>query len=216
MIEAVLWDNDGVLLDTEALFFETTRRAFAEVGLNLTAEGCGRHYLGEGKTSREIAALLGGNSDRIVSMLEERNKRYRQVLKQQPPLRPRVRETLSQLRGKVRMAIVTGCDRDLFQLAHRASNLLGFFETVVTVDECPNPKPHPGLYLTGLKTLGLKPERCLAVEDSPRGLAAAKAAGVPCIVVPTDLTRHLDFIGALSVEDDVSGVLRHFSTTSSP
>ena len=209
MIEAVLWDNDGVLVDTETLFFQTTRSAFAQLGLDLTAEIWGRHYLGEGRTSREIAALLGGDTIRIVPMIEQRNQQYRQILSQPPALRPRVRETLDQLSGRVRLAIVTGSHRDQFQLMHRSIGLLNFFETIVTGDECANPKPHPDLYLAGLKSLGVRPESCLAVEDSPRGLAAARAAGVPCIVVPTDLTRHLHFVGALSVEDDVSAVLRY-------
>ena len=65
----------------------------------------------------------------------------------------------------------------------------------LTGDECPNPKPHPDLYL--------------AVEDSPRGLTAARAAGVACLVVPTELTHDLNSAVALSVEPDVSAVLNH-------
>jgi HAD superfamily hydrolase (TIGR01509 family) len=209
MIEAVLWDNDGVLVDTETLFFETTRAAFARFGLELTQEIWGRHYLGEGKTSREIAALLGADGSRIGAVLEERNQEYRQRLQQAIPLRPKARETLSLLFGRVRMAMVTGCHRDQLQLMHGSTGLLGLFDAIITGDECSNPKPHPELYLAGLKTLGAVAERCLAVEDSGRGLAAARAAGIPCIVVPTELTRMLDFKGALAVESDVSAVLRH-------
>ena len=209
MIEAVLWDNDGVLLDTETLFFETTRAAFARLGLDLTKEFWGRHYLGEGKSSREVAASLGGDRDRIEAMLRERNQEYRQVLSQPPPLRPQVRETLSLLFGRVRMAIVTGSHRDQLLLMHGSSGLLKFFDAIVTGDECSHLKPRPEPYLAGLKALGARAERCVAVEDSPRGLASARAAGVACVVVPTELTRGLDFGGALSVEPDVSGVLRH-------
>jgi HAD superfamily hydrolase (TIGR01509 family) len=209
MIEAVLWDNDGVLVDTETLFFQTTRAAFAQLGLDLTAEIWGRHYLGEGRTSREIAVLLGGDTSRIMTMIEERNRQYQLILTRPPSLRPFVRETLDQLSGRVRLAIVTGSHRDQFLLMHQSSGLLPFFDTIVTGDECPNPKPHPDLYLAGLKSLGVRPESCLAVEDSPRGLASARAAGVPCIVIPTDLTRNLQFPGALSVERDVSSVLKY-------
>ena len=209
MIEAVLWDNDGVLLDTEILFFETTRATFARFGLQLTKETWGKHYLGEGRTSKEIAASLGADSDSIEMLLEERNRQYRQVLGQAPPVRPQVRETISLLFGRVRMAIVTGSHRNQLQLMHRESRLLEYFEAIVTGDECSYPKPHPELYLAGLKALGVRAERCIAVEDSPRGLVAARAAGVACMVVPTELTRSLDFAGALSVEPDVSGVLRH-------
>ena len=208
MIEAVLWDNDGVLVDTESLFFETTRAAFARLGLDLTKDLWAKQYMGEGKSSADIAALLGGAPDKVKAMLEQRNRQFRQVLAEAPPVRPRVRETLSRLSGRVRMAIVTGCYRDQLQLVHAASGLLGFFEAIVTGDDCANPKPHPELYLAGMKALGVRAEHCLAVEDSPRGLAAARAAGVACVVVPTELTALLDFAGALSVEQDVSGVLR--------
>jgi len=209
MIEAVLWDNDGVLLDTEILFFETTRATFARFGLHLTREKWGKDYLGEGRSSREIAASLGADSDSIEGLLEERNQQYRQVLCKAPPVRPRVRETMNLLFGRVRMAIVTGSHRSQLQLMHRESGLLEYFEAIVTGDECSYPKPHPELYLAGLKAVGVRADRCIAVEDSPRGLVAARAAGVMCMVVPTELTCRLDFAGALSVEPDVSGVLRH-------
>jgi len=209
MIEVALWDNDGVLVDTEILFYETTRVAFARLGLDLTKEIWGRQYLGEGKSSREIAALLGGDPGRIADVMAERNGQYLQVLGQPPAVRPQVRETLDELSGRVRMAIVTGCHRDQLQLMHRSSGLIGFFEAIVTGDECTHPKPHPALYLAALKALGVSARRCLAVEDSPRGLASARAAGVPCVVVPTDLTRTLGFVGALSVEPDVSGILKY-------
>src|SRR5678815_4217534 len=136
MIEAVLWDNDGVLLDTEILFFETTRATFARFGLHLTKETWGKHYLGEGRTSKEIAASLGADSDSIERLVDERNQQYRQVLGQAPPVRPQVRETISLLFGRVRMAIVTGSHRSQLQLMHRQSGLLDYFEAIVTGDEC--------------------------------------------------------------------------------
>jgi HAD superfamily hydrolase (TIGR01509 family) len=208
-IEAVLWDNDGVLVDSETRFFETTRGAFARIGLTLTREIWGRHYMGEGKSSQDISVMMGAEDPQVLPMLEERNREYMQVLRQPPPLRPQVRETLSRLHGRVRMAIVTGCHRKQLQLMHDGHGLLDLFDAIVTGDECPNPKPHPGLYLAGLKKLGVPAEACLAVEDSPRGLAAARGAGVACLVVPTELTCNLGFAGALSVEPDVSAVLRY-------
>ena len=85
MIEAVLWDNDGVLLDTEILFFETTRATFAASDCQLTKETWGKHYLGEGRSSREIATSLGADSDSIERLLEERNQQYRQGTRPSSP-----------------------------------------------------------------------------------------------------------------------------------
>jgi HAD superfamily hydrolase (TIGR01509 family) len=214
VIEALLWDNDGVLLDTETLFFETTRMAFDRLGLTLTKELWGRYYLGEGWSSRELAAFLGGDAERTAAILTERNLEYRQILSQAPPLRPRVRETLGALHGRVRMAIVTGSHRDQLELMHGSSGLLDLFEVIITGDECAHSKPHPEPYLTALKLLEMSPRHCVAVEDSPRGLASARAAGVSCMVVPHELTHALAFTGALSVEQDVSGILKYVRRTS--
>ena len=120
--EAVLWDNDGVLVDKETLFFETTRAALACLGLELTKELWGKHYLGEGKSSRELAVFLGGTADRITEVMDERNLEYRQILSQAPPLRPQVRETLGALHGRVRMALVTGSHRNQLRLLHVSSD----------------------------------------------------------------------------------------------
>jgi HAD superfamily hydrolase (TIGR01509 family) len=207
--EAVLFDNDGVLVDTEVLFFEATRSAFRQLGLDLTAEVWGASYLAEAKRSRDVALALGADPSAIDGVLEERNLQYWRVLQQPPPLRPQVRETLAKLRGSTRMAIVTGCGRDQLARAHAASSLLGFFDVIITSDDCSNGKPHPEPYLAATRALGVLPERCIAVEDSPRGLASAREAGVPCVVVPTELTRMLPFQGALAVECDLSGVMRH-------
>ena len=110
------------------------------------------------------------------------------------------------------MAIVTGCGRDQLVLAHAASSLLGFFDVIITSDDCSNGKPHPEPYLAATRALGVRPERCIAVEDSPRGLASATAAGIPCVVVPTELTCMLPFPGSLAVESDLSGVMRHIKS----
>ena len=204
--QVVLWDNDGVLVDTEALFFEVTRTAFKQLGLTLTKEIWSTRYLADGKPSREIALSLGADLASVDPVLSARNKEYREILSRPPAIRPCVRETLEALFGRVRLAIVTGCDRDQLDRVHASSGLIKYFELVVTSDDCPHPKPDPGLYLTALRSLKVAPEECIALEDSPRGLAAACAAGVACLAVPTELTRSLPFPGALSIEKDVSAV----------
>jgi HAD superfamily hydrolase (TIGR01509 family) len=196
-------------MDTERLFFETTRTAFARLGIELTEKIWGTLYLGEGKKSHEIGALLGANSAKLDAALAERTEQFLKLLRDSPPIRPKVRETLTALRSHVKMGIATGCRREQLDLMHASTGLLQFFETIVTGCQCANRKPHPEIYLTALKNLGVKAENCLAIEDSRRGFLAAQAAGIPCIVVPTDLTRHLDFAGALAIEPDVSAVLHY-------
>ncbi len=208
MIRAILWDNDGVLVDTEMLFFETTRTAFASMGLVLTKEIWVEEYFGKGKASREVALSLGGDPERIPWMLAERNQRYLQALSQPPPVRPRVRETLAAFSNGFKMAIVTDCRREQLDLMHRGNGLLAFFDSIVT-GEGSFCKPHPAPYQAAMKALDVNPGSCIAVEDSPKGLASARAAGIFCVIVPTELTRHLEFAGASAVEQDVSGLLKY-------
>jgi HAD superfamily hydrolase (TIGR01509 family) len=209
MIEAVLWDNDGLLLDTESVFFELTRTHFAGCGIELTEEYWAAEYLGNAKRSYEIAAELGMASALVKPLIDERNREYLKLIGMNVPLRPDVRDTLQALSGKVKLAMVTGSPRDQIYLMHRESGLLDFFDVIVTDDDVHNPKPHPEPYLMALDALGVAPDAALAVEDSLRGFASAHAAGIACVVVPNRLTRLQQFDSAFAVEKSVSGVLKH-------
>ena len=209
MIQAVLWDNDGVLVDSEAVFFAVTKRAFARLGLDLTKDTWGTQYLGLGTPTREIARSLGAELADIGSVFDERDEEYLTALKEPPQILPQVPETLAVLSGRVRMAIVTGCHRKQLQLMHASSGILEFFDVVITGDDYGKSKPSPEPYLAAVETLGLNVRHCIAIEDSKRGLESAVGAGISCVVVPTELTEAQDFTGALSVESDVSGVLKY-------
>lgn len=208
LIEAILWDNDGVLVDTEEVFFEVTRTAFATGGITLTRADWARWYLGEGQASRQIALALGAPADEIDRLLNERNAASRHQLERHVPVRSGVQATVRALHGRVRMAIVTGSSREQLQLIHRSTGLLPFFECVVSREEYTRPKPDPDAYLTVLRRLPVPPERCVAIEDSPRGVAAAVAAGIRCVVVPTGLTDLEGCRAAYCIERDVKGILR--------
>jgi HAD superfamily hydrolase (TIGR01509 family) len=209
MIHAILWDNDGLLLDSEALFFDLTRSCFSEAGFTLDEAYWGIEYLGNAKHSSQIARELGMPAEVAAPLLERRNNAFVEMIRHTVPLMPKVRETIESLAGTVRMGLVTGSPRDKVELMHGPNGLLRHFEVIVTDDEVGNPKPHPEPYLKALEQLGLEPAQCLAVEDSRRGLASAHAAGIDCIVVPNALTRVQRFEQACAVEEDVSGVIRH-------
>ncbi|NTW70415.1 MAG: HAD family phosphatase [Chlorobiaceae bacterium] len=209
MIDALLFDNDGLLLDTESVFFELTRTHFAGCGIALTEEYWAAEYLGNAKRSFEIAAELGMDHGLVGPLIERRNREYRELIGKNIPARPDVLETLQALTGRVKLAMVTGSPRDQIYMMHRQSGLLDFFEVIVTEDEVANPKPHPEPYLMALDALGVSADAALAVEDSLRGFASAHAAGLGCVVVPNRLTRLQRFESALAVEESIAGVLKH-------
>jgi len=216
MIDAILWDNDGLLVDSEAVFFEMTRRFFADAGLRIDEEFWGIEYLGNARHSAEIALDLGLAPKLIRPLLDRRNAAFVERLQRPVSLMPKVRETIEALAGKVRLGLVTGSGRDKVMLMHAAHGLLDHFEVIVTGDEVEQPKPHPEPYLKAMAQLGVEPERCLAVEDSRRGMDSALAAGLRCIAVPNALTRVQCFDRAHAVEADVSGVLKHVNAGKRP
>jgi beta-phosphoglucomutase-like phosphatase (HAD superfamily) len=188
MIQTILFDSDGVLVDTEKMYYEATRMAFAAAGVNLTPEIWANGYLGRSKTSRKIAERIGIAPALIDKVLERRDGIFRADVALGVQVMPHVRETLAILSRRFRMAIVAGVSRKRFERIHESAGLLNFFEMAITLDEAGETKPGSQLYLTALKMLGLKAEECLAVEDSPRGAASAVAAGVKCCIIPTFLT----------------------------
>lgn len=188
MTEAILFDSDGVLVDTERLFFEATRAAFQSVGVTLPADLWSVRFLSEGRRSREIGVELGIPAEQIESTMELRDLLFWKRVDQGVPLMSGILETLEQLAPRYRLAVVTGATRPHFERVHRNTELLRYFTVTVTGDECEHVKPHPEAYHLALQRLGLPPEACIAVEDSPRGAKAARAAGIRCFVIPTPLT----------------------------
>ena len=114
--------------------------------------------------------------------------------------------TLAALRPRFAMGIVTSSRSDHFTTIHRRTGLLEFFDFVLTSEDYAESKPAPDPYLAGIARTGCAPAECLAIEDAPRGLAAARAAGIDCWVIPTDLSRPADFSAAARILNNVHDV----------
>ena len=187
-IKALLWDNDGVLVDTEHLYFEATQRVLASAGVELSEQQYIDHFLVEGRGAWHLLEDRGVSAKEIARLRDERNELYGRLLRQGPRAIPGVAETLQALRGRYVMGVVTSSRRDHFDLIHEHTGLLQYFDFVLTASDYPRVKPHPDPYLAAVERSGAGAEACIAIEDSERGLEAATLAGVRCIVVPTALT----------------------------
>jgi HAD superfamily hydrolase (TIGR01509 family) len=193
---ALLWDNDGVLVDTEGLYFRATREVLATVDVELDEPLYLQLFLREGRGAFHLARERGLDEAQIGELRTARDARYMQLLEAGPLLIAGVQQAVSALACLYRMAIVTSSLRDHFELIHRSTLLLHHFELVLTHGDYARAKPAPDPYLTALARLGLPAEACLVIEDSERGLRAAHAAGLRCWVVPSPLTREGSFAGA--------------------
>ncbi|MEW5803195.1 MAG: HAD family phosphatase [bacterium] len=189
MIKAVLFDSDGLLVDTEQIYFEVTQEVFASSGAHLTPQQWARWYLGEGKGTQKIAEYLGIPSGLPEEVIRKRDDEFwNRITTEGTPMLKGVPEVLESLCQEFRLAIVTGASKDHFERIHSSTALTGYFETIVTRDDYQEPKPSPQAYLTALRKLDLCSHECIAVEDSPRGVIAAVSADIQCVLVPTSIT----------------------------
>ena len=181
---AVLWDMDGTLVDTEPYWIAAEHEIVEEHGGTWSDEFA--HQL-VGNDLLVSAAFIKDNSavewepERIV---EELLVRVIARVREHVPWRPGARELLEALRAQgVPSALVTMSWRSLADAVLEALPE-GTFAVVVTGDEVDHGKPHPEPYRAAARRLGVSPQDCVAIEDSPTGVRSAVAAGVPTLAVP--------------------------------
>jgi HAD superfamily hydrolase (TIGR01509 family) len=206
--KAIFWDNDGVLVNTEHIYFQATQRILATIGIPLTPEQYLQMFLVQGKGAWHLAEEKGFTAGEIEALRNQRNTLYGQLLTEAPLVIDGVDRVLESLHGRYLMGVVTSSRKDHFDVIHRNTGLLKYFDFVLTGEDYAQVKPDPAPYLKAIEKSGCGPEACLAVEDSLRGLTAAKAAGIKCIVVPTALTRTSNFDSADQVLENLHEILR--------
>lgn len=203
----IFWDNDGVLVDTEVLYFRACRETLSDVGIDLTPEKFTRISMQEGRSTFVLAREKGLDSKTIHQLRKRRNQRYSEFLNRDIHAMDNVCETLERLSGKVSMAVVTSSRKKHFDLIHKTTGLMKYFDFVISNEDVRHTKPDPEPYLMALERSGCRASECLVVEDAQRGLAAAKAAGIRCIVIPNGFTRGGDFRGAYRILENVQQVV---------
>jgi len=209
MIKAIFWDNDGVLVDTERLYFRATKEILASVGFELTEEQFIELFLIEARGPWHL--LQGYSAEQIQMLRKRRNQLYSEFLTEKKTVMDGVEEVLAGLHGKYKMGIVTSSLKEHFEIIHRSTGLLKYFDFVVASGDYTKYKPDPEPYLVALEKAGVEAGECVAIEDSLRGAMSATGAGIRCYVVPHGLTRNLDFRGAHKVLPNIRDLLPELS-----
>ncbi len=203
MIKAIFWDNDGVLVDTERLYFQATQETLESVGVVLDRDQYVEFFLRQGRGAWHLLEERGVSATDIERLRHRRNELYSELLDREACAIDGVAGTLEILHGKYVMGIVTSSRRDHFDIIHSRCNLLQYFDFVLTAADFARVKPHPDPYLLAMERAGAPAEECIAIEDSERGLQAATRAGIRCIVIPTALTAGGNFAAAYRVLERV-------------
>lgn len=202
----LLWDNDGVLVDTEGLYFQACKEVLGTAGIDLTLDQFKEISLRRGESTLVLATEQGVTADEVDRLRKQRNRVYAELMEARSCVIDGAEDVLRSLHGQVRMGVVTSARRHHFEAAHDNSGLTQYMDFILTREDYTRSKPHPEPYLTAMKRHGLRPHKCIVVEDSERGLAAATAAGVDCMIVRSQWTRDGDFSKAVAVVDNISGV----------
>jgi len=207
---AVVFDMDGLLLDTETLWHSAEVDLFRRHGGEFTWDDkmavIGTSY---DFTARYFADRLGQPHERGRALVEEMTELMYTQVQRSVAARPGAVELVNRLRAMdgIRLGVASNSPRRLVDAALASAGLTDAFEAIVTSDDVAHPKPAPDIYLRACELLGVAPTEALALEDSASGVTAAKAAGLTCIGVPQ--YAETDVSAADRVIDSLTELLGH-------
>ena len=201
-----MFDFDGLILDTETPEFGAWQDVFGQHGVSLVAADWA-HVIGSTDHGWDGANEIARATGRVVDRDEVKARwrvRHAEMLAQEV-VRPGVAELveLAKARG-LGLAIASSSPRAWVQGHLERLGLYAAFDAVATGDEVERTKPDPALYTLAVRRLGVPAASAVALEDSPNGIRAAHAAGLRCVAVPNDVSRHLDVSAADLVLDSLA------------
>jgi putative hydrolase of the HAD superfamily len=198
-LRAVLFDFDGLIIDTESIGYLTWKEIFYAEGHHLPVERYAQVVGTDFNTSydprRDLESLTARTYD--WGLLEERRRVRERELHTHMQVLPGVVERLREAdQLGLRTAVASSSPRSWVEPWLEQLELRHHFHHITTVDDTGKVKPDPSLFLHAAEQLGAQPDEVVVFEDSLNGLRAAIAAGMRCVVVPGPMTKHLEFEGA--------------------
>lgn len=201
MIKALIFDFDGLILDTETPYIEVWKEIFAENGFEYPKEQWSLTIGGWGESTFDPAAelyKLSGSKIDLEGLRRRHQARSDQLILQEPVL-PGVKQYLADgQRLGVRLAIASSSERSWVVPHLSRLGIVQYFEKIITGDDVApgRTKPHADIFQKALAALALRPEEAVVLEDSPNGIKAAKAAGMFVVGIPNPSTEQLQMEGA--------------------
>lgn len=199
MIKALIFDFDGLILDTEAPDYQAWQEIYREYGQELSVNVWGRIIGGTGFATFDAIAHLEGLVGRPLdgAALNARWRARGDELIAAQPILPGVEAHLGAAqRQGLRLAIASSSSHEWVDGHLARLGLLHYFEVVKCADDVQRAKPDPQLFLAALAALAIQPGEAIVYEDSPNGVKAAKTAGIFVVAVPNSLTGQLSLDGA--------------------
>jgi sugar-phosphatase len=186
MVKAVIFDMDGVIIDSEPLWEESEIEIFTKYGVPMTLEMCMEM---KGRTTEEVVKhfhdIYQWKSKPVSYVVEELNAATQKLIIEKGEAMPGLYETLDYLKQKgYVIALASSSRMKLIQAVINKLNIEPYFQITHSAEYEPFGKPEPHVYLSAAKKINILPENCIAIEDSYLGLQSAKNAGMKTIAIP--------------------------------
>jgi HAD superfamily hydrolase (TIGR01509 family) len=194
-VGGVCFDLDGTLVDTERLQWQAYRRVLAGYGADVDLDEYRRHFV-VAAGGAEWACRRWTLPVDAATLRQRKAAVYRELIAAGAPAMPGARACLERLHGRWPLAVVTNSTRAEAAVLLGTLDLDPLLDAVIAREDHATAKPAPDAYLAAAAALRRPPAECVAVEDTPRGVRAARAAGLRVVAVPSDLTADQDFTDA--------------------
>ena len=207
-IRALIFDFDGLIVDTESPEFETWLEIFREFGAELKFEewvAC----LGTSAAAFDAAGILyqrtGITTDNETLWTEQKKRSIQKANRLQPL--PGVESLITEaVNAGLHLAVASSSPRTWVEGHLQRLGLLPYFQVVLTKEDVHSVKPDPALYLKALQLLGVDVHQAIALEDSPNGIRAARRAGLFCVAIPNPISKRLDLSEASIILESLDQV----------
>lgn len=204
--EAVIFDMDGVIVDSEPWHEHAFREIFHELGYGETHGMDFRAYIG--RSDRALWQDFIGKHNPphpIEELLAAKQNRLISILRREQPIFEGLPDLVERLAARYPLAVASGSNHPVIDEVLAMRGLRRFFPVVVSTQDVGKSKPAPDVFLEAARRLGVRPAACCVIEDSAAGVAAARAAGMEVIALTHSLSRQ-ELAGAGHVVDDYGGI----------
>lgn len=213
MFKAIVYDVDGVLVDTEGLQYQVWLEVLRPFGKTIPKSEYIRNFAG--KAREETASVLvkdelNISSEELAQRCHHTAAEFYSKITLEPM--PHVLESIEFFRKrKIALAVASSPRREEVEAKLKSAGLLDKFSVIATGNDVQRQKPHPDIYLFTARMLGCNPNECVAIEDTSSGVAAVKSAGMLCVAIPNKYSRNQDFSNADFVAADMQKALEFLS-----
>lgn len=206
MIKAIIWDMDGVIIDSENHYLRLEKEFLSRLGIHVD-ENILHDYMGTPFSNYfPVLAKKYGSSKNIDEAKEEYIKFIKELYAEHVQLTPGLKEVFEELNKEYKFALATSTVESLASTALERFNLVNFFKIRVHGDDIKKGKPDPEIFLKALSNLGFTKDEVIVIEDSFNGIKAGKAAEMKVIAYKASHNKDIDFSLADYVIEDLRGI----------